>query len=367
LQLLLRLTATVLIIALVVGGVVAVKHRQEAARAQVMAGGPPPAVITATTVARQQWAQRIEAVGDLKAIQDVAVASEVSGKVIEINFTSGAAVQAGEVLVRLDASEDRAQLDSLAAELKLAQLENQRVRKLRGSAAFSQSLLDRTQSQVASLLAQTERQRVLLGRKVVRAPFDGVLGIRRVSVGTIVAPGDSIVRLQSLSPIYVDFTVPERHRGTLQTGQALEIAVAAWPGQTFDGELIVVSPEVDTRTRTLQLRGQLENADQRLQPGMFATVHLILSGAEPVLTLPREAISFYAYGESVFTIAESAEKLTVARQMIKVGRTRNEQVEILSGLSADQRVVHTGHMKLRDGQHVVINAGIPLPKGLDDQ
>ena len=161
--------------------------------------------------------------------------------------------------------------------------------------------------------------------------------------------------------------MPERHRGALKSGQALEISVAAWPGETFAGELVVVSPDVDIRTRTLQLRGQLENADQRLQPGMFATVHLILSGAEAVLTLPREAISFYAYGESVFTIQESPEGLTVSRQMIRVGRTRNEQVEVLSGLSADQRVVHTGHMKLRDGQHVVVDEGIPLPQGLGDQ
>ena len=148
--------------------------------------------------------------GDIKAVQDVAIASEVSGKVVEINFTSGTAVRVGDVLVRLDASEDRAQLDSLKAELRLAQQENQRVRRLRGSAAFSQSLLDRTQSEMASLLARVDRQQVLLERKVVRAPFDGVLGIRQVSVGTIVAPGDSIVRLQSLSPIFVDFLPPGR-------------------------------------------------------------------------------------------------------------------------------------------------------------
>lgn len=363
----LRLTLTVLAIGLMIGVVVTLKHNQSAARAEARAGGPPPATVTAIRVRRMQWVQRIEAVGDLTAIQDVAIASEVPGKVTEINFASGALVRAGDVLVRLDAGEDRAQLEALKADLHLAHLENERVTKLRGSAAFSQSQLDRTQSQVASLQAQVDRQEVFLQRKTLRAPFDGVLGIRQVSEGTIVAPGDRVVRLQSLAPIYVDFTVPERHRGSLETGQALEVSVAAWPDQVFPGELVVVSHGVDVRSRTLRLRGQLGNAEHRLQPGMFATVHLILSGEQPVLTLPRTAISFFAYGESVFTIQEAEGLLTVKRQPVKVGRTRGEQVEITSGLAADQRVVHTGHMKLRDGQAIVIDEGISLPQDVGDR
>ncbi|MEZ5560605.1 MAG: efflux RND transporter periplasmic adaptor subunit [Pseudomonadales bacterium] len=363
----LRIAATIVALGLLIAGVAVVKHNQNAARASAMAGGPPPATVTATEVQVTQWAQRIEAVGDITAVQDVAVASEVPGKVMEINFESGAPVRAGDVLVRLDAGDDRAQLEALKAELNLAQLEFQRVQKLRGSAAFSQSLLDRTQSQMASLQAQVERQEVLVQRKVVRAPFDGVLGIRQVSLGDIIAPGDPIVRLQSLAPIYVDFTVPERHRGALQPGQTLEVSVAAWPDEVFHGEVIVISPDVDVRSRTLKLRGQLANEDLRLQPGMFATVHLILSGAEPVLTLPRTAISFFAYGESVFTIQETEGKLTVKRQPIKVGRTRGDQVEVLSGLTAGQRVVHTGHMKLRDGQAIVVDPGIPLPQDVGDR
>jgi len=362
----LRIGVTVAIIGLLIGAVVTVKHNQNAVRSAAMAGGPPPAAVTATRVLQTQWVQRIEAVGDLRAIQDVAIASEVPGKVVEINFASGAQARSGDILVRLDTAEDRAQLEALKADLNLAKLENERVKKLRGSAAFSQSLLDRTQSQVDSLQAQVERQLVILQRKILRAPFDGVLGIRQVSQGTIVSPGDPIVRMQTLAPIYVDFTVPERHRSELTAGQALEVTVAAWPDQVFTGELLVVSPDVDIRSRTLKLRGQLENAERLLQPGMFATVHLILSGEQPVLILPRTAISFFAYGESVFIIEESGDKLVVQRQPIKVGRTRGEQVEILSGLAANQRVVHTGHLKLRDGQSVVIDDGIPLPQGLKD-
>lgn len=331
-----------------------------------MAGGPPPATVTATRVVLQQWAARIEAVGDLTAVQDVAIASEVPGRVIEIEFSSGAPVQAGDVLVRLDTREDQAQLEALTADLHLAQLENDRVTRLRGTSAFSQSLLDRTQSEVESLKAQVQRQGIILQRKVLRAPFDGVLGIRQVSQGTIVAPGDSLVRLQSLAPIYVDFTVPERYRGALRPGETLELTVAAWPDETFTGELLVVSLDVDVRSRTLKLRGQLDNAAGRLQPGMFATVHLILGGAQPVLTLPRTAISFFAYGESVFTIQADGDTRTVQRQPVTVGRTRGEQVEILSGLAAGQQVVHTGHIKLRDGQAIVIDEGIPLPEGLGD-
>lgn len=366
-KVILRISLTILVFGLLVGTVAVIKHNQSSARAAAMAGGPAPAVVTATSVQSTQWTQRIEAVGDLRAIQDVAIASEVPGKVVEINFDSGAPAQSGDVLVRLDASEDRAQIEALSAELHLAQLEDQRVRKLRGSAAFSQSLLDRSQSQMDNLQAQVERQEVVLQRKVIRAPFDGVLGIRQISQGTIVAPGDSIVRLQSLAPIYVDFTLPERHRGSLKPGQSLEVSVAAWPDQVFTGELSVISLDVDTRSRTLKLRGQLDNAERLLQPGMFATVHLIVSGQQSVLTLPRTAISFFAYGESVFKIQDSADGFTVQRQPVKVGRIRDEQVEILSGLTVDQRVVHTGHIKLRDGQTITIDEGIPLPQGVDDR
>jgi membrane fusion protein (multidrug efflux system) len=354
-------------IGLLISAVLAFRHSQDAARADAMAGGPPPAVVTAIEVSLAQWAQRIEAVGDLTAIEDVAIASEVPGKVIAINFSSGTPVQAGDVLVQLDAAEDRAQLEALRADLNLARIENERVTKLRGSAAFSQSQLDRSESLLASLQAQVERQQVVLQRKTLRAPFDGVLGIRQVSRGTIVAPGDPIVRLQSLAPIYLDFTVPERYRGSLLPEQKLEVSVAAWPEQIFTGELLVISPDVDVRSRTLKLRGVLENTERRLQPGMFATVHLLLSGEQAVLTLPRTAVSFFAYGESVFTIHESADGLTVKRQPVKVGRTRNERVEILSGLQNGQRVVHTGHMKLRDGQKIVISDGIALPSGEDDK
>ncbi len=362
----LRILLTLLIIGAVGGGVWMYKQSQNAARTAVMAGGPPPAVVTDTRVERTPWARRIEAYGDLSAIQDVSLASEVPGKVVEINFHSGAAVARGDVLLRLDGSEDQAQLESLKADLKLARLENERVRRLRGSAAFSQSLLDRTQSQMASLQAQVQRQQVRLERTAVKAPFDGVLGIRQVSLGDIVAAGEPIVGLQSLDPIHVDFTVPERHRAALATGQRLEVRVAAWPEQVFEGELTVVSPDVDVRSRTLKLRGRLANPERRLQPGMFATVHLILSGAEPVLTLPRTAVSFFAYGESVFVIDETADGLTVRRQPISVGRTRDHRVEILSGLAVDQRVVHTGHLKLREGQRVVIGESVLLPENVSD-
>lgn len=361
-----RLFLTLLTIAMVLGGIYTLKQQQSAGRARALSGGPPPATVTATTVETLGWARRIETVGDLAAIQDVAIASEVPGKVVEIRFTSGAAVPAGEVLVRLDASEDRAQLAALQAELELAQLENERIRQLSGSAAFSQSNLDRAQSQVANLRAQVERQRVRVDRKVVRAPFAGVLGIRQVSLGDILAAGDQVVRLQSLDPIYVDVTVPERHRGAVAPGQTLQLSVAAWPGETFTGELLVVSPDVDLRSRTLTLRGQLDNADHRLQPGMFATVHLLLGDAEPVLTVPRAAIAFRAFGESVFVIDSEAGREVVHRRLVRVGRTRDERVEIIEGLAAGERIVHTGHLKLREGQAVEIVDGPALPEGVTD-
>lgn len=363
----LRIALTLLAIALVAGGIAALRHSQDTARQTAMAGGPPPATVTATRVAETPWVQRIEEVGDLIAIDDVNIAAEVPGTIAAINFESGAPVKKGQVLVRLDATEEEAQRNALRAELKLAELELDRNTQLRKTQAFSQALLDKAQSEMASLSAQVERQAALVQRKTLRAPFDGVLSIRQVSRGTIVAPGDPMVRLQSLDPIYVDFTVSERHRGQIKPGQALEISVAAWPGELFAGELMVISTDVDLRTRTLKLRGQLANSDHRLQPGMFASVRLILSGAEPVLTLPRTAISFFAYGESVFIINESERGLAAHRQQITVGRTRDERVEILKGLEAGQQVVHTGHLKLREGQPITIVDGVVLPEAVADQ
>ncbi|MDZ7826913.1 MAG: efflux RND transporter periplasmic adaptor subunit [Gammaproteobacteria bacterium] len=362
-----RLIGTVLAIGLVIGGVVLFKQNQQAGRAAAMADGPPPATVTATQVESTPWTRRIEASGTLTAIQDVHLASEVPGKVIAIEFRSGASVQTGDVLLRLDAAEDRAQLESLQSDLRLARLENERILGLKGSAAFSRSQLDRTQAQVASLQALVERQQVILDRKVVRAPFAGTLGIRRVSLGDFVAPGDPLVRLQSLNPIHVDFTVPERHRAAVAPGQSLEVSVAAWPEATFSGEVLAISPDVDVRSRTLMLRGLLTNEDLRLQPGMFATVHLLVGAAEPVRTLPRIAIAFFAYGESVFVIDETDQGLVVHRQPVEVGRTREGRVEILSGLEVGQRVVHTGHLKLREGQTVKIVEGVNLPQGVGDR
>lgn len=363
---LLRLILAVVLIGLLGGIVVFIKQNQQADRAAAMAGGPPPATVTATQVAATPWAQRIEAVGNIRAVQDVEVASEVPGKIIAIEFASGTSVQAGDVLLRLGADDDRARLAALQSDLHLAELENDRIRRLRGSASFSEAQLDRAEGQVASLQALVDQQQVILDRKVIRAPFDGVLGLREVSLGDIVAPGDPIVRLQSLDPVHVDFTVPERHRSRLSPGQLLEVAVAAWPGQRFAGEVEVISSNVDLRSRTLMLRGRLDNENLRLQPGMFATVHLLLGEAEPVLTLPRTAIAFFAYGESVFVIDETNEGLVVHRQPVEVGRTRSGRVEILAGLEAGQRVVHTGHLKLREGQTVRIVDGVDLPEGVGD-
>ena len=361
-----RLLITALVLGAVAMAVYWVKQQQASARAQVMAGGPPPATVTATRVQQTAWSERIEALGSLTAIQDVAVASEVPGKVQALAFESGAEVEKGAVLVRLDDSDDRALLTALEAELELARLEYDRVRSLRGSSAVSQSLLDQARAQVASLEARVQRQRVLVERKTILSPFSGVLGIREVSLGTIVAAGDPIVRLQTAAPIYVDFTVPERHRGRLAVGQSLEVEVAAWPGERFEGMVRVVSPAVDERSRSLRLRGTLGNKDRRLQPGMFATVHLQLGAQRSVLTLPRTAISFFAYGESVFALEGEGSPLTARRVPIAVGRTRAGRVEVLDGLAAGQRVVHTGHLKLRDGQAVVVTDPIPLPEGLTD-
>ncbi|TDI62801.1 MAG: efflux RND transporter periplasmic adaptor subunit [Alphaproteobacteria bacterium] len=336
--------------------------------AQYMANMPARTVtVSSTQVQTENWVNNINAVGGLNAVQGIEVASEVPGKITVIAFESGHHVEKGALLVQLDATAEQAQLRALKAELQSAKLDYARAQGLVRSAAVSQAQLDRTKAAMESLEAQVDGQAELVGKKSIRAPFSGDLGIRQVDIGEYVSPGTEIVSLQSLNPIYADFTLPERHLNDVKTGQQVDIIGVALEGKTYTGTVTAVSPKIERTTRNVRVQATFDNPDGRLRPGMFVQVSVVIGGAVEVTTLPQTAISFLPYGNSVWLIVEGvkdksgAEVLSVESQLVNTGRIRHGRVEIVSGLDHNAQVVNTGQMKLRNGQFISVDNSILLP------
>jgi membrane fusion protein (multidrug efflux system) len=359
-----RLFTLLLLLALVFGGIFGWKAFVRHQTQQQLADAKPPTVtISSALVEQDDWQAKVSAVGSLRAIQGVDVSSEVPGTVASISFESGHRVAEGDPLVHLDATAEKAERRSLEAQLELARLDYERAKGLQRKTALSQAQLDRAKSVLDSLAAQAEEQEALIAKKTVRAPFAGELGIRQVNLGEYVSAGTAIVTLQALDPIHADFTLPERYLRDLTVGQTVEVEVAAYPEELFIGSVTAISPRVEKSTRTVILQARLENPDRRLRPGMFARVALLIRGIESVLTLPRSAISFFPYGNSVFVIEADGEDLIVERRQVTTGRIRAGRVEIVAGLEPGQRVVSAGQLKLRNGQRVRINNSVELPSG----
>ncbi len=335
---------------------------------QYMANMPARTVtVSSTQVQSENWVNNINAVGGLNAIQGIEIASEVPGKITAIAFESGHHVEQGVLLVQLDATAEKAQLRALKAELQSAKLDYDRARGLVRSAAVSQAQLDRTKAAMESLEAQVDGQAELVSKKSIRAPFSGELGIRQVDIGEFVSPGDEIVSLQNLNPIYADFTLPERHMSDVMVGQPVNIMGVALRGETFTGSVTAVSPKIEMTTRNVRVQATFDNPEGRLRPGMFVQVSVAIGGGAEVITLPQTAVSFLPYGDSVWMIVEGvkdksgAEVLTVESQLVQTGRIRNGRVEILSGLDQNAQVVNTGQMKLRNGQFISVDNSVVLP------
>ena len=358
-----RILFVVILLAAIFGGIFGWKHHI-AERAAAQAGGPPPAVIAAAQARSETWQSYLQVVGSLAAVAGIEVTSEVSGQIGAIHFRSGEAVERGALLVVLDDETDQAQLKGLLAERSLAQLKFDRAAKLVREKSVSKSDYDEARASLDNADAQVAAQQALIDKKRIRAPFAGRLGIRRVDVGEYLTPGAAIVPLEQLDPIYVDFTLPERELSRIETGQAIELRVQAYPDEAFAGTIEAIDPGVQIGSRSFRVRARLENDEQRLRPGMFADVRVILPQEDPVVTVPDTAISYAPYGDSVFIIVDKDGALTVERRQIETGRTRDGRVAVLSGLKQGDRIVSAGHNKLRNGQTVAIDSQ-PAPAERD--
>ncbi|HEY9052530.1 MAG TPA: efflux RND transporter periplasmic adaptor subunit [Gammaproteobacteria bacterium] len=349
--------SALVIVATIVGGFLYWRNLQQQAAAPQ---GFPPSVISATEVTLEHWQPSLQSVGSLVATNGINVSTEVNGIVSEIVFTSGQPVTKDQVLIRLDDSVDEAALDALRAESKLAQVQFNRARDLLKDRVISKSEYDEAEARFDAARARAKQQEAIIKRKVIRAPFDGLAGIRETNLGQFIEAGSPIVGLQALDPIFVDYTLAERYMTRVKPGQMIKVKLDAIPGRIFNGEISAVNSGIDTGTRTLKVRATLDNSDKLLRPGMFAEVETITGEAEPVLTLPRTAISFNTYGNFVFVINQNEQGIQmVKRTPVDTGEIREGRVAI-KNLQAGTQVVRTGLIKLRDGMPVKIDNQVKL-------
>lgn len=320
----------------------------------------PATVVSTVEVVRETWTPAIAAVGSVVPTQGVFVAAEVDGQVREIFFKSGQHVDAGDPIIQLDDEVDRAELESLLADRKLAALTLERSRRLASENLASRSNLDEAQAALESAEALVATKRARIRKKTIRAPFAGELGIRRVSPGRYLAAGEEIVTLVALAPIFVEYTLPERYLGELSAGQIVEVTVQAYPGRVFTGRLHVISPAVEEGTRSVRIRAVFANEEHLLRPGMFAEVRTLSRDRRDVLTVPQRAIAYAPYGSSVFLIEEGEGGLVATRRQVETGELSGGRVEIRRGLAAGDRVAGAGQNKLRTGQTVTIDNSVEL-------
>ncbi len=321
---------------------------------EMQAAGYPPAPVATALVTEQSWENTLSAVGSLRPVQGVTLAAEVGGKVIEIAVESGAAVQAGDLLVKLDSSTEEAQLASAEASQRLAQLNLDRSRDLLSKNTIAQSEFDAADASYKQAAAQTASIRAMLDKKTIRAPFTGRVGIRLVNLGQTIREGDAIIPLQALDPIFVDFTLPQQRIGSVNVGQVVRITVDG-VAAAADGKLTAINPQVDASTRSVRLQATFANADERLRPGMFAQVSLVLPEKETVLVVPTTAVVRAPFGDSIYVVEDKEGKLVARQQFVRLGATRGDFTVVTNGLKAGERIVSAGAFKLMNGAAVAPN------------
>jgi membrane fusion protein (multidrug efflux system) len=350
-------------VVLVVGGTLAgVKTLQ--IRTLMAAGksyASPPESVSSVLAREEKWQGTITAIGSVTAVQGVTVTPELAGIIHEIAFESGAVVAKDALLVRLDTSTEEAQLHALEAQEELARLTLARERSLRSQNMVAQSELETAEATLKQTQGMADATRAIIQKKTIRAPFAGRLGIRLVNLGQYLDTGKPIVSLQSLTPIYADFSLPQQELARLQTGMRVRLTTDAYPGRQFDGTLTAINPDLDPQTRSVGLQATFENADQLLRPGMFARVEVLLPEERAVLVVPATSVLSAPYGDSVYVIESKPGKdsgkpeLVVRQQFIRTGSARGDFVSVETGLKPGERIVSAGIFKLRNGMSVIEN------------
>jgi multidrug efflux system membrane fusion protein len=326
---------------------------------------PPPASVSIATAKSETIPNLLAAVGDLAAVHQVNVTSDVNGRITEIMFTAGAGVKEGTPLLQLFDGPEQGDLASFKAQATVAQLSLDRAKQLAARQFGPQATVDQAQSAFDQANAGIARTQAVISQKLVRAPFDGELGVRKVEVGQYLTAGTQIVSLTDLSQLYANFTVTEKDSAALKVGQTVRIAVDAYPGRKFEGTITTIEPQIATDTRNIRVQATIANPERILKPGMFATTTVVLPDKPPVVTIPETAVDYTLYGDSVYLITEKKEddgktSLTAVRSFVQTGNRIEGRAEILKGLKPGDRVVAVGQLKLQSGAAVAISTD-PLP------
>jgi len=321
----------------------------------------PRPTVSAIKAEFKDWQPQLEAVGSLRAAKGVDITGELAGIVEEIRFSSGGDVKQGSLLVKLRAEDDVAKLASLEAAAKLAEITYNRDKKQLKAQAVSQAVVDTDTAQLKSAHAQVAEQKAIVDKKFIRAPFSGHLGIRNIDVGQYLNPGTAIVTLQQLDPIYLDFYLPQQALAQVETGQVIHAKSDTYPGRTFEGKITAINPKVDTATRNVQIRAEIQNHDHALLPGMYATASINAGATTHMLTLPQTAITYNPYGNTVFILKEKSKdsegkpQLTAQPTFVTIGETRGDQVQVLKGVKEGDLAVTSGQIKLQNGTPVIVD------------
>ncbi len=322
---------------------------------------PPPETVTTAVVQTESWEALVTSVGSLEAVQGVMLTAELPGKVMRIAFQPGTKVKAGDLLLQQDISSEQAQLRAAEATVALTKLDLERSSKLLGKKAVAQAKYDSDDALHKQALAQIEGIRATIRKKTIRAPFAGSLGIRLVNLGQVINEGEPIVSLQTLDPIFVNFSLPQQQLAQVKPDLKVRVSTDALAGQVIEGEITAISPDVDVATRSIRVQATVANSQERLRPGMFVNVAVVLPAREEVLAIPTTAVLYAPYGDMVFVVHEKqnekdVQPVNVIRQkIVQLGEKRGDFVAIVSGLDNGETVVSTGVFKLRNEQAVVVD------------
>ncbi len=360
-----RIVVVILGLVVLIGVLFAVKAMQiNAMIDQGKKAVPPPETVTTAAAGAESWETALTAVGSLTAVQGVTVAAELPGKVVDIAFEPGARVKKGDLLVRQDTSSEEAQLPGALAQANLARTVLSRDAEMLANHIISQADYDAAVAGYGQAVAQADTIRATIEKKTIRAPFGGRLGIRQVNLGQMLREGDSIVTLQSLDPIYVNFTLPQQQLPRLRPGLPVRVTCDALPGLAIAGSITTVNPLVDAETRNVQLQATVANPAEKLRPGMFVNAAVVLPARQAVLAIPATAVLYAPYGDSVFVVADDKLRKggkVVRQQFVRLGRKRGDFVAVTDGLAEGETIVSTGVFKLRNGQAVVVDNRMAPP------
>lgn len=353
-----RILFAILGMAILIAGLAVIKVLQ--IRAMIDQGKkfvPPPEAVTIAVAKTESWETALTAVGTLTAVQGVNVAAELAGKVVEIAFEPGAKAMRGDLLIRQDTSSEEAQLPGVVAQVKLTKTILERDEKML-TQQISQADYDTAVANHEQAIAQADNIRATIGKKTIRAPFSGHLGIRQVNLGQTLREGDPIVTLQSLDPIYVNFTLPQQEIAQLRPGLPVRVTCDALPGLKIGGRITTVNPLVDSETRNVQVQATAANLGEKLRPGMFVNAAVGLPVRQTVLSIPATAVLYAPYGDSVFFVVDDKKGKggkVLRQQFVRLGERRGDFIAVTHGLKEGEHIVSSGVFKLRNGQAVAVD------------